>query len=515
MPFSQWHLQRTNDVFCVILKNERSDMSLNNSATRRKFLQATAVTAAAGLLPTTLRAAKQSGDVNSQVRVAVIGVHGRGVRHMDGLAAHVVALCDCDSAILAKRAKQFEEKHGRKVDIVVDYRKLLERSDIDAVAIATPNHTHSLIGIAAAQAGKHVYCEKPVSHNIWEGRQLTNTAEKYKRIMQCGTQSRSAQGIQDALAWVQEGNIGDIRYAIGTCYKPRKSIGKLKESLRIPSSVDYDLWCGPAAEVDLHRPKLHYDWHWDFNTGNGDMGNQGIHQMDVARWFLGHKGLSPRVISVGGRLGYDDAGDTPNTQVVLHDYPERPIIFETRGLPKSKAGQRAWGSSMDRYRGSQIGVVVQCERGHVVIPSWGKIFAFNEFGNELKKWNTGDCEQRHFDNFVAAVRAGDSSMLSAPIVEGHVSSGLCHTGNISHLLGKKLPADEIAKSVAGNDLLASSVDRMMYHLRMNEVDVDQPAVVLGELLEMDAPSEQFTNNEAANRLLRRKERKPFIVPEIS
>ena len=168
---------------------------------------------------------------------------------------------------------------------------------------------------------------------------------------------------------MQGGALGKIQYAIGTCYKPRKSIGKLDAPLQVPAHIDYDLWCGPAEKRDLLRPKLHYDWHWDFNTGNGDMGNQGIHQMDIARWFLGYDTISPRVLSIGGRLGYDDAGDTPNTQTVIHDYPEAPLIFETRGLPKAKqfqtpvvsTSEKFWDRNMDRYRGSQIGVIIQCE----------------------------------------------------------------------------------------------------------------------------------------------------------
>lgn len=244
------------------------------------------------------------------------------------------------------------------------------------------------------------------------------------------------------------------------------------------------------------------------------MGNQGIHQMDVARWFLGHKEMSPNVISVGGRVGYDDAGNTPNTQVVLHDYPERPIIFETRGLPNSKAGQKDWGHSMDRYRGSQIGVILQCESGYLVIPSYGTIFAYDEDGNELKQWPIGNCLAIHYNNFIDAVRANDPSILNAPILEGHISSGLCHTGNVSHRLGEKMPAEEIAKHVQGNDLLASSVDRMTYHLRMNQVAVDQPTIVLGEKLLMDTKAEKFIANQKANKYLCRVGRKPFIVPEV-
>ena len=491
-------------------------MSSKSTATRRTFLQATAATLAAGTFSSPLRAASASGDVNSQIRVAVVGLLGRGIAHIEGLAKHVVALCDCDESVLAMRAKEFEGKYGRKVDRIVDYRKLLEREDIDAVAIATPNHTHSLIGIHAAQAGKHVYCEKPISHNVWEGRQLVNAGKKYNRIMQSGTQSRSAVGVQEAVAWVRAGNLGRIRYAVGTCFKARKSIGSLAKPLQVPSQVDYDLWCGPAEKSAIYRPKLHYDWHWDFNTGAGDMGNQGIHQMDIARWFLGHTTMSPRVISVGGRLGYEDAGNTPNTQVVLHDYPEAPIIFETRGLPKSKAGQKDWAHSMDRYRNSGIGMIVQCEDGYVVTPSNGNVWAYDDRGNKIKAWTSGNREQQaHFDNFIEAIRADSSAVLNAPILEGHLSSGLCHTGNISHILGDKLPANEIAKQVSSNDLLASSVDRMIYHLRMNEVDVDQPALVLGQSLEMDVAAERITNNDKADQLLRRVGRKPFAVPDLA
>jgi len=487
------------------------------SVTRRAFLHATTATAAAGAFSGALLARAKAEDVNSKIRIAVIGVHGRGRSHISGFAPHVVALCDCDESVLAERAQQFESRYGRKVDQVADFRKLLERDDIDAVAIATPNHTHSLIGISAAQAGKHIYCEKPVSQNVWEGRQLALAAEKYGRVIQCGTQSRSSTALRDAVAWTQAGKFGKIQYALGTCYKPRPSIGKLDKPLKIPSSVDYDLWSGPAEMVDLYRPRLHYDWHWDFTTGSGDMGNQGIHQMDIARWFLGHKTLSPRVISVGGRLGYEDAGDTPNTQVVLHDYPEAPIIFETRGLPKSKKAQQDWGHSMDNYRGTRVGVVVQCEEGYVLVPNYHSAIAYDKRGQVVQQWADPEgvsCAQVHFDNFISAVRSGDSSKLNAPIMEGHISSGLCHTGNISHRLGETRTANEIAQQVQSNDLLANSVDRMLYHLRMNEVDVDQPVVTLGPSLDMDVASERFTSNDAADQMLRRQDRKPFVVPTV-
>jgi predicted dehydrogenase len=478
-------------------------------ATRRAFLQAAIGAAAAySAFPRIARA-----DVNSQIRLAVIGFNGRGKSHIDGFRDQVVALCDCDELVLGKAADDFEKHQNRKLVRVADFRRLLDRSDIDAVSIATPNHTHSLIAILAAQAGKDVYCEKPVSHNVWEGRQLANAADRYDRIIQCGTQARSFRSIQQAVGFVRDGNLGRIQYVVGTCYKARPPIGQLERPLQIPSTIDYDLWCGPAAKVDLHRPSLHYDWHWDYNTGNGDMGNQGIHQMDIARWFLGENALSPRVVSFGGRLGYDDAGNTANTQVVLHDYPEAPLFFETRGLPKSKAAQAAWGNSMDKYRGSQVGVVVQCENGHVLVTSeYDRVDAFDSDGNVIKTWRG---EGNHFENFLDAVRARDASRLNAPVLEGHVSSALCHTGNISHQLGEPRSANEILQSAENNDRLHESLERMFSHLRANEVDVDRPVVAAGAWLEMNPATESFTNNSAANELLRREDRAPFAVPEIS
>jgi predicted dehydrogenase len=479
---------------------------------RRVFLQhAVGAAAACAALPRFARA-----DVNSQIRMAVVGFNGRGKSHIDGFRDQLVALCDCDANVLGKGAESFERSHGRKLDQVSDFRRLLDRKDIDAISIATPNHTHSLIAILATQAGKDVYVEKPVSHCVWEGRQLVNAAERNQRIVQCGTQSRSHTALRQAVEYVHSGALGRILYVVGTCYKPRPSIGKLDKPLVISKDVDYDLWCGPAAKVDLYRPKLHYDWHWDYNTGNGDMGNQGIHQMDIARWFLGETTLSPRVMSFGGRLGYDDAGNTANTQVVIHDYAKAPLIFETRGLPKSKEAQKdseTWKQSMDKYHGSQVGVVVQCEHGSVLsTSSYGLAQAFGPDGEEIKKW-TGEGD--HFANFLDAVRSRKRSDLHADVLDGHLSSALCHTGNLSHQLGEPLPADEILQSVAKNERLQDSLERMFAHLRANEVDIDKPVVVAGAALEMDTATEQFKNNPAANHLLRREDRQPFAVPEVA
>ncbi len=471
---------------------------------RRKFLQASAVATAA----MTLRVAGASAadEDSDDVRVAVIGVKGRGRDHIKGLGKHVVALCDVDSKYLEDRANGLRED-GRTIDTYTDFRKLLERDDIDAVSIATPNHLHSLIGILAAQAGKDVYVEKPVSHNVWEGRQLALAARRYNRIIQCGTQSRSSPSLHEAVKFVRDGNLGEIQYVIGTCYKRRASIGKLDKPLEIPAHIDYDLWCGPAAKVDLYRPQLHYDWHWDFNTGNGDMGNQGIHQMDIARWFLGEDKVSKHVFSIGGRLGYEDAGNTPNTQTVMHVYDKAPLIFETRGLPK-KAGS----NKMDRYRGSGIGVIVQCEKGHVLVPSYTAATVYDRDGNVIRQWKGGG---DHYANFLKAVASRNPDDLNAEVLEGHLSSALCHTGGVSHQLGKKATADEIRDTIKSNPLFTDSFERMVGHLSANGVDVDEPVLTLGASLEMDQDAETFTNMDEANALVRRADRAPFSVPEVT
>ena len=478
---------------------------------RRQFLKTSSTAAAFTALSLSARSYGRVRGANEKVRCAVIGLNSRGRNHIQGLGGNVVAYCDCDEKILNSRAK------GKDVQKFVDYRKLLEDKNIDAVSIATPNHTHSLIGIQAADAGKHVYCEKPVSHNVWEGRQLANAAERYNKIIQCGTQSRSSPSLKAAVAYGQSGKLGKIQYAIGTCYKPRRSIGKLDKPLTIPNQIDYDLWCGPAEKRELYRPKLHYDWHWDFNTGNGDMGNQGIHQMDIARWFLGYDTISPRVLSIGGRLGYDDAGDTPNTQTVIHDYPGAPLIFETRGLPRAKAFQKPdkWnGRFMDMYRGSRIGVIVQYENGYIVIPSYTAATAFDNDNQKLKEWKGG---KSHYQNFIDAINANDSGLLNCPIVEGHLSSALCHTGGVSHQMGQNASVDEIENKLSGeSDLFKDSFKRMVKHLKSNRVDIeDGKALTLGAELTFDVKTEEVTNNDAAKPLLKRTGRTGFEVPEIA
>ncbi len=480
---------------------------------RRQFMQTTLGAAAAMSLAGRARAAG-----TDDVRVAQIGFRGQGGGHINTLGRRVVALCDVDEKVLNKKADDLEEKFGAKPDTYTDYRKLLERNDIDAVSIATPNHLHAIITIAAAQAGKHVYCEKPASHNVWEGRQMVAAARKYHKIVQIGTQCRSSRGLNEAQQWLHAGNLGAIKFAVGTCYKRRPSIGKSETALEFPKYIHRDLWVGPAADDPIYRPKRnsqggenpHYDWHWDFNTGGGDLGNQGIHQMDVARWFLGEPALAPRVLSIGGRLGYEDAGNTANTQVVFQAYEKAPLMFEVRGLPRGKGRD-----GMDNYRGSGVGVIVQCEKGHLLIPSYSEAIAYDNDGEEIDGGHFRGGGNHH-DNWLEAIVANDPKLLHADVQEGHVSSALCHTGNVSYRLGKKAATEAIAEAVKDNEVLADGFQRMCNHLRANGVEIDggEPAITLGEWLEVDPKTEQFVGNDAAAELWARKYRAPFVVPDV-
>ncbi len=417
----------------------------------------------------------------------------------------ITALCDVDKDVLDAEVAKFK-KRNRDVEGFIDIRKLLESKNVDAIAIATPNHWHALGAIWGIQAGKDVYLEKPVSHNVFEGRKIVEAANKYKKIVQTGTQARSSTAIQEAVAWVSQGNLGKIKIARGLCYKPRPSIGKVSSAQPIPSSVNYDLWCGPAPMEPLNRAKLHYDWHWHWATGNGDLGNQGIHQMDVARWFLGEKELSPRVFSVGGRLGYEDDGETPNTLLVFHDYKKAPLIFEVRGLPEKSASK-----SMDKYKDASVGVVIECENGDVVVSSsYGKAAAFDKDFREIKKFE-GDTN--HFENFIKAVRSRKESELNASILEGHISSGLCHTGNISYRVGKQSTSEKMREAIKADRGATETFDRMAAHLEANGVDLQKTKATLGAVLKMNPKSEKFTNNSDANKLLTRDYRRPFVVPE--
>jgi predicted dehydrogenase len=486
-----------------------------NKFTRRQFLKSSLISAASLNVLPAFAAENQSASpgarpvgANGDIRYAVVGFNDRGKSHLSGMAelegTRLVALCDVDSKVLAREMQKCEQK-GQKVEGYSDIRKLLENKDIDVVTFATPNHWHALGSIWAIQAGKDVYVEKPVCHNVWEGRKIVEAARKYNKIVQTGTQSRSSHAIAEGIAWVREGNIGKILRARGLCYKRRASIGKVDGPQPIPPEINYDLWCGPAPKEPLMRKRLHYDWHWVWPTGNGDLGNQGIHEMDVARWCLGVNQLSSRVLSIGGRLGYEDDGNTPNTLIVYHDYKPAPLVYEVRGLPASDVSQ-----NMDKLHGASIGIIVECEGGMMVIPDYKSARVLDKDGKEIKKFEGASS---HFANFVKAVRSRKYSDLHADILEGHLSSSLCHTANISYRLGKNQSPEQLRDAVKDNKDLSEMLGRMEEHLAANKVDLKKTPTKLGVALTMDPRAEKFLNNSDANQYLTREYRAPFVVPE--
>jgi predicted dehydrogenase len=443
-------------------------------------------------------------DVNSQLRVACIGVNGRGKDHIGGFAGNkklntvVTTICDADMAVVGPAVKAVEAKQKGFVNVTQDLRRVLDDKSIDIVSIATPNHWHSLAAIWAMQAGKDVYVEKPVSHNVREGRMVVEFARKLGKICQAGTQSRSQPGMRQAIDYVRAGKIGKVDVAFGLCYKPRGSIGKVKTATSIPKSCDYNLWCGPAPLKPLMREKLHYDWHWVWDTGCGDIGNQGIHEMDKARWGLGKSEFPNSVMSIGGRFGYVDDGETPNTQVTRFDYGDCELIFEVRGL------------STKKLKNVGVGNIFYGSEGYVACPNYSSGVAFDKDGKKLEEFKG---EGNHYANFIDAVRARKPELLNADILEGHLSSALCHLGNVSYRLGTDASFASASDSLGADKSARDSVDRMLTHLADNKIDVDTTKYRLGRNLKIDPKTESFLGDKEAIALLTREYRKGFVVPD--
>lgn len=475
--------------------------------TRRAFLQDSvfATTAAALAAQPLFHHSELLAADEKVLRVAVVGINGRGASHISGFGnrqdCELAALVDVDEAVANRRADEIEKSKGKRPEIYADIRKLLEDKSIDIVSIATPNHWHALAAIWAVQAGKDVYVEKPVSHNVTEGRRIVEAARKYNKIVQTGTQSRSNSGMRDAIKFVHDGGIGEVKLARGLCYKGRPSIGP-KGNYDVPASVNYDLWCGPAQMTNVSRPKFHYDWHWQWEFGNGDLGNQGIHQMDIARWGLNEMSLGTAVRSYGGRFGYEDAGETANTQVCIHEYPnDKRLVFEVRGLKTEKLD------------GAGVGVIFYGSEGKMVIGSYSTGVAFDKDGKEIKQFSGGG-DNDHFANFVEAVRKRDHKILNADILDGHLSSALCHLGNISYRLGEPISAGQLQKELGDDQEALGTLDRFLQHLADNKVDPQSTKITLGPTLAL-TESETFTGSlaEEANKYLTREYRAPFIVPK--
>jgi predicted dehydrogenase len=449
---------------------------------------------------------------NDKLRVAVVGTGGRGGNHISAFngnhGCEITVVCDADSARVGPHIAAIEKKTGKKARFEQDVRKVMEDKSIDIVSFATPNHWHALGTVWALQAGKHVYCEKPASHNVIEGRRMIEAARKYNRICQIGTQSRSNKGMQEAIQYIHDGKIGKVSLAYGTCYKRRNSIGKTAAEQQVPATVDYDLWCGPAPMLALKRKSLHYDWHWFYAYGNGDLGNQGVHEMDKARWGLNKDTMPKSVVSVGGRLGYEDDGETANTQLCVFDYGDCEMVFEVRGLPSISPfpGPMANGKVGSNF----VGNIWYGDKGIVVCPSYDSGVVLSPDLQQVTSFKGGG---DHFANFVAAVRKGSHAELKCDVAEGHLSAALCHLANISYLCGTKKSLNEV-KEIAGSKEANSALTRMVQHLTDNKVDGKDP-VLVGPLLPLDAKTERFTgNNEKANTMLGREYRKGYELPKV-
>ena len=418
---------------------------------RRGFLKKSSVMLAGiTILPARKVAASDT------IRVAVVGVGGRGKDHIAGFlkqpGVEIAALCDVDESILKERAAQYEKVSGRHLACYRDMRTLFEDKTIDAVSFATPNHWHSLGGIWAMQAGKHTYVEKPCSHNVWEGRQLVNAARRYNRLCQHGTQGRSSAAVRQAIQKIREGVIGDVYLARGLCYKWRPSIGKVAGPQPVPSSVDYSLWSGPAPEKPLLRKRLHYDWHWQWLYGNGDMGNQGVHEMDMARWGLG-VGLPTRVTGTGGHYMFKDDQETPNSLICTFDYPDqnKMLQFETRHWVSNYEG--GFGSPGD----NNVGVLFYGSEGYMEL----EYFKYRTFLGKNREPGPAYASEEAdpWKTFTAAVRSGKREDLGVDIEEGHLSSALCHLGNIAYRTGRSIRFDPHTESIVSDSEASAMLTR--------------------------------------------------------
>lgn len=400
---------------------------------------------------------------NDKIRIAVLGVNGRGKDHIKGFMsqpdAEVVMLCDPDRSILEKRAAEFESTYRKKVSTEPDLRKVFENKSIDAVSIATPNHWHALAAIWACQAGKDVYVEKPGAHGVFEGRKLVEAAHKYKRIVQHGVQLRSSEAIQEAVQKLRSGVIGDVYMSRGLVFRWRPSIGK-KGPEPVPDYLNYDLWTGPAQQEPFSRRIVHYNWHWTWNYGNGDVGNQGIHETDLCMWGLGVDTLPSQITSLGGKFTFDDDKQTPEVQTSLYLYPgpigkQKMIQFEVRH----------WCTNLED--GAGVGNIFYGTEGVMVVKGYDTYDTY--LGQKREKGPSGKAGGDHYANFIKAVRSRKTSDQNGPVETAHLSSSLAHLGNISYRLGRQL--------------------------------------------NFDPKTEKFIGDEKANAMLKRNYRAPYVVPD--
>jgi predicted dehydrogenase len=443
---------------------------------------------------------------NERINLAAVGVRSQGTALTTGFAkvanVRIKTIVDIDENLYAERVKKLEEIQGTAPSTEYDMRRAFDDKDIDAVIIAAPNHWHALAAIWACQAGKHVYVEKPCSHNIWEGRKMVEAARRYNRIVCVGFQSRSMRTVRQAIKFLHDGGLGEIYMARGLCFKPRDTIGSYpdgpipdgqSDSIRIGfgkmppftrdylKAVHYDLWMGCAPKRPFNRNRFHYNWHWQWDYGNGDIGNQGPHQFDIARWGLNKNRHPVKVHAAGGYFAFESDQQTPNTQAAMFEYADGKVLqFEVRGLYTNGESAIASGQETAEQNDIKIGNLFYGTKGWMSIKggSWKTYFGRkNEPGPSSETAEeiydpmvlTGTGSGAHYENFIGALRSGNKEDLTCDIEVGYMSTALPHLANISYRLGRKL--------------------------------------------KFDGCREKFVGDREANRMLTRKYRKPYVVPD--
>jgi len=489
---------------------------MQNFSSRRNFLAQSAMAAVAA--PFIAQSAfgqnnSSNGKLgpNAKLGAMVVGAGGRGGDHVGSMLGEertvLLYVCDPDIDLATKQAERAKEKQGFAPKVIRDMREALGDDKLDLVTCAAVSHWHTLCGIWSMQAGKHVFIEKPISSSIHEGKAIVAAAKKYGKVCQVGTQRRTHKAQQEAAKFVQSGGIGEVKLARGICYKRRKSIGPLG-LYPVPESVDYNLWCGPCPDDQPTRPKFHYDWHWQRKYGSGEIGNNGPHFNDMARWFLGLERFPNSVFCYGGLVGLDverndpqyiDAGDTPNTHVAVYDYGDKTIVMECRGLETPKLLNTGFGT------------IVHGSEGYLWAESETCI-AYDRSGKVIKEFKGGG---RQFGEFVDAIEKNDPKLVKANARCGALSAALCHLGNIAYFASEenKLPPAEIEKMLGYDAAQLGIFKDTIVHLKANGVDANKTLLTFGKRLTIDPVTERFVDNEVANKLLARPYRDGFVVPE--
>ncbi|HZH72087.1 MAG TPA: Gfo/Idh/MocA family oxidoreductase [Mariniphaga sp.] len=444
---------------------------MTSKQSRRVFIRNSAAAAAVLAAPTIIPAS--AFGANDRINAAVLGLNGRGKSHVSGLMAQnnvqVVTMCDPDMNVLAKNQASFKEKYNKDVKLEQDLRRVMDDKNIDVVSIASPNHWHALSVIWACQAGKDVYVEKPGSHNVWEGRKMVEAANKYGRIVQHGVQLRSSPAINEAVQLLRDGYIGNVYMARGLVFRWRPSIGR-KGVEPVPNGLDYDIWTGPAQKRPFSRDIVHYNWHWLWDYGNGDVGNQGIHETDMCMWGL-DVGLPTKITSMGGKFLWDDAKEVPEVLTSVYYYPEQQKIIQFE--------VRHWCTNTEE--GVTVGNIFYGDKGILVIDGYSKYQTY--MGQNREPGKSGDDGAKeasgidrgaggtdgHFANFIEAVRKHDKSVLTGPVETAHLSSALAHLGNIAYRLDR--------------------------------------------VLTFNPETEKFVNDPEADKMLTREYRAPYVVPQ--